>query len=131
MYEKLRNVMESNEQYRANVKVDIYSDNKDVYIDSEGDASITYNLDIEYRDYGIKSILPILSGDTVVSYVETDESSDELKEVDKERHVDLYNVKIDWVEGEGFYPVQLTLYLTETGEVDYKRSYLEFTYYKP
>jgi hypothetical protein len=131
MYEQLREAMDSKDHYKADVKVDIYTDNKNVYIDSEGDASITYNLDIEFREYGIKSIMPILAGDAIVYYVETDEMSDDMTQTDKEITVDLYNVRVDWVEGDGFYPVQLTLYLTETGEVDYKRSYLEFSYYKP
>ena len=72
----------TNEKYQADVKVDIYIDSKDTFIENEGDASITYNLDIEYRKYGIHGILPILSGDTTVSYTETTEDAE--KEVDKE-----------------------------------------------
>jgi len=129
MYEELRSMTETNEKYRADVKVDIYTDKKDVFIDGEGDASITYNLDIEYREYGIKGILPILSGDSVVSYVESTEDAEH--ETDKEITVDLFNIKIDWVEGDGFYPVQLTLYVKEDNTVDYTKSYLEFSYIKP
>lgn len=122
LYNRLSEETNSMYQFSSKVKVSIYisNDSTDKYSDIETEEIIIpYNIDVEYRSWGIKSIYPLVTATVKVPYIvkhyetETGDEKEELREIS----LDLSTAELEWVEGGTFSLYELILSLTEDGGV--------------
>lgn len=106
--------------YTAVVAVEVYSPNVEMYEACEPKARIETAIELEFRGYGIKSIN--LAGVGKIKLALQVMDSDDQFEVE----VDCSKLKIETVPGNGVYASDLTLWLTQSRAVDYRRSSLTF-----
>lgn len=114
----MKKVIEQMDGYRAEVQVTIYASN---YVKARnlGDienndrVSVAYDIDIEFRSWGIKDITLSFRKPVTIHIVEQDLDSNVVGERDIE--VDLSTAQIDWVEGDGYAPYELEVTLDAKG----------------
>jgi len=117
---------EQQEGYNTNVKVNFYPTDPTKRIDSVV-VNISFNISIETRSYGIKSIYLYFSDIINVPYVEENIESG-LTE-NKEVQIDLSNLQVEYIEG--IYTVyNIDLFLDINGNVDYSKSVITCGYIK-
>ncbi len=104
--------------FKASVPVEIYYP-MESHLSAEDPSAtrVTFTLDIEERDYGIKGIATIIRAVDPITYTETDRNSDK-PGAEKKISIDPDMVKIEWVPGSGFYPQGLAIHIDERGMVD-------------
>ena len=126
LHDALNQAGKESELMRQEVEVDINLDGGRYATGNK--VTIPFDIQFEYRSWGIKGAYFTASGKITVIYSEYD---DQDSETEKEVELDLSELKHEWVEG-GFYgPEKLMLFLNADGSVDYERSSLDVCYLKP
>jgi len=125
-FTSLRKLHEQSEDYHAKVKTDFFVEPRGSYASSVY-VSVPFNIEIEYRDWGIKNIMLTLSRVVDVDLVLEDEEGTEKNMTIK---VDLGQLPQEWVRGSGYAPIEMSLHMTTEGVIDYKKSYIELMFLK-
>ena len=129
IYNKCRKVSENLETFTGKAKIDIVDRRYDLTeTDPNYSPNVNYRLDIEYRTFGIKSITVIPEGEIEIDYIGIDNAEVEHQKTIK---VDASKLAIEWTEGGSLSPYELHIEIDKEGNIDYKRSYINFTYVKP
>lgn len=117
LYNKLKEEFDTDGDYLCPVKVTIQMENRDIDAIAS-DVNIPYTIDMEVRDWGIKSLSPLLVQQISVPYQETlmkENGEDEV--TDKTLSVDLSESEIEYVSGSIFAPSELIISVAEGGAV--------------
>lgn len=111
--------------YNNNIEIDLYIKTEKEYRLLSKAVSLQFDFDIEYRSWGIKDMgFRILSGSVDIDV--------EMDGEEKIVRVPLDNVKIDWLEGAAFIPVELSVSAEERdGEIVVSDVILEVYYLVP
>lgn len=86
---------------------------------------VAYDVDIEYRSWGIKNMTPMLQRELVIYYFENDRSDNEVEKSITVLPNDLKREFVRSVAGFGC-PETIELYIKEDGTVDYEMSTITF-----
>ena len=114
--------------YRARVEVNLYADSPNAYAEPmKSVIDIEYDLEFERKTWGLQGA-PDVRFDQFVSVDFEWYPSRGVKQA-KTVEVDLSSVKIEWVPGDGFYPLVLRVYLDADGNL--KHSEVIFVYWQP
>jgi hypothetical protein len=105
--------------FSENVSVEVYDRNNQYEVMTQK-VRVTYLIDVEFRNFGIKSI-DIFPQGTVQIMISPINSREE-----KTINVDLAQLKVDKVHGSGVFAESLELWLLPDGNVDYKNSVINF-----
>jgi len=110
-----RTISESDDDFTAEIDVDLSIINHDDDVDFPNKLPVTYEIDIDYRSWGIKSMHVYFKEPLVIEYKkEFDSKYSELK-------LDLNkDVEIEYVAGGSFTPVSIEIYLDIEGVPVYK-----------
>lgn len=131
LYDNLKKVHEQEDKlFYSNVRVDIYhagAQNKMIDV-ADGSVRVEYQIEIEYRDFGIKDINVYPEGEVTIEAEIVDEKNNKTPMTIK---VDMSKVRVEWQEGSGIQPLSMDIAVNENGEVDYEKSYIAFTYHNP
>jgi hypothetical protein len=117
--------------FRTEVKVEINPFAKNKYVEAVK-VGVSYDVELEYRSWGIKGFCPILQSEVTVDYLERDSNDDDI-EVEKSIVVKPNDLKREWIkstDGIGM-PESMDLILKEDGSVDYENSSITFWYCEP
>lgn len=108
------------------VTVSMYLADKSKYVD-DFKIMLPYDIDIEYRSWGIKGIHPSLPVEFTINYFERDFNDDNV-EIEKEIKIALNDLKREFVQSvDGFgMPDTIELWIKEDGSVDYEMSSITF-----
>lgn len=122
---KLANV----EQYISAVNADVhFLANQNKIFNTSGKVSVSFQIEIEARSWGIKGIYVYPTGVAQISgIVESREGDRNLPEEDKTIAVDLTKIKSDYQRrGNGVVTLgDMTVYIDDNYQVDYGRSSIE------
>ena len=136
IYAESRKLQEASD-YRmtTKVQVNVYPLNSDRDVDiNESDVEITWDMEPEYRSWGMKGIDVTLRDTVTVLYTENIYTDDDEESVDKEIEIDLSSIdhkNINWTPGSHVLPTALTVYLNEDGSVNYEKTSIDFDYWTP
>jgi hypothetical protein len=131
LYDKLKKVHEQEDKlFYSDVKVDAsFVGKSDKLLDVvDRTVRVEYQIEIEYRDFGVKDINVYPEGEVEIAVEVSDEQDNKTSMNIK---VDMSKVRVEWQAGSGIQPLSLDIYVNENGEVDYERSYIAFTYHNP
>jgi len=143
IFENLQRINEQEDYYRNNVEVTVDFKSPasgvsglddDYYVEAPDNIEIEFDIDVEYRSWGIKDIIVVPRGVIEFEVVLRSNLPDE---EDKEEiipvKVDFSNIetKINWIEGGGIAPAEILIILggekgNEVVEVE-----MDFYYWKP
>ena len=119
----MRRLMEQDlDYYSTNIKVDLYVDNYDDDVEYDESVLLQYKIELEYRSWGIKSMIFIFDKPIKISYTLEDGTS-------KEIEVDLSDAEIEYYEGGATVPSDLDIRIDKEGNVLSKT--LNVYYLKP
>jgi len=124
---KARELHERLTEYHTDVDVEIYPKKKTLSAEADK-VSVPFNIDLEFRSWGLKDISVMLYDEITVPYLLVDMEAD--REEERELVVDLSKLNIDYYEGGGYYPEVLVIHLNEDGTVNYADSYMHVSYLK-
>ena len=125
-FTKLRKLHEQSDEYRAKVQVHFTIEEKGYVADSVY-VEVPFNIDMEFRSWGLKDISVDLTSEVEVELNLQDEAGNEKPLTIK---VDLTQLPREWVRGGGYAPLEMSLHLTTDGKIDYKNSYIEIMFLK-
>lgn len=128
IYSESRRLHEREELMYKDVAVDISLSDRAWLVDAPGKVSVPFDLDFEYRSWGLKGIEIILQGNIIVSYTAVNQDTDESQ--DKEVEVELLDLPIEWAGSNYYGPDSLYLAIKPDGAVDYTRSHITVCYIK-
>lgn len=131
LYDNLKKVHEQEEQnYYSNVRVEVsFSGKSNKIIDLvDGNVRVEYQIDVEYRDFGIKDVNVYPQGEILIDAEVLDDRNNRTSLQIK---IDMSKVRVEWIAGSGVQPLDMNILINENGEVDYERSYIQFTYHVP
>lgn len=124
--------MQKNEMdFVTEVSVEIDPFDKGLYAD-EVKIMLPYDVDLEYRSWGIKGFCPILPYEITINYFERSWDDDSV-EVERSITVQPNELKREWVkstDGIGC-PESIFIALKNDGSVDYEMSAITFWYCEP
>lgn len=120
IYAKIRKLHEGEEnEFTATVPVEFYITPSENTFFEDAECNVSFSLDVEYRNWGIKEIniqlVPIM--------VSVDAKDNE--DVDYHFEVDVSKIKKEWEKGSGYTCGMMTLYLIKNEssyDIDYDKS---------
>lgn len=102
------------DNFRMKVEVDLFMPgDKDT---TPEDTMVTFQLPVEYREWGIKSILALVIGSITVNYIWRDPETDE--EEERSVTIEAGDVEIEWQSADFYGPISLSINLSEDGAVE-------------
>lgn len=107
-------------EFKANVLVHINAPLKSI---EDVNVIVPFNVELEFREWGIKSIIVSLSEKMEIEYIDNDE--------EKSVAVDLSKLMVDEVAGHHITIDDITLWLDKDGMVDYKLSDVDVSLIAP
>ena len=127
IYEEAKRVHEQEDaKMYKDVSVDISLPDKTWLADYVSKVNVPFDLDLEYRSWGLKGIDIILRDTITVSYTAVNQDTDESQ--DREVEVDLLDLPIEWTASNYYGPDSMYLSLKPDGTVDYAKSHIMVCY---
>jgi len=93
--------------FAMNVPVELILTGAGDYDVNTKEVNLSYDIEIEWRSYGIHGINLTVRTDKVVLNITLYDGDKVVEEKDIE--IDLSNLTLSWVKGDGFYPVNLVI----------------------
>jgi len=129
IYDNIRKMYEQeDDKFNKTVEVDLSLADKAWFAETVDRPNIPFYLDLEYRDWGLKSINVFFRDKVMIGYTVVNQDTDEAQ--DKEVEVDLSNLKTEWAPSGYYGPESMYLVLGSDGAVDYEKSYITVCYIK-
>lgn len=119
LYNKLKEASDGVEGYVAKAKLNIYTSNHTLDVEHDQTINIPFNIDAEYRSWGIASIDLIIVSQISVPYstVAIGQNGEEGERNNLAMKIDLSTAEREWVPG-GYYGVsEVDISLTPEGNV--------------
>ena len=119
-----RTLQEQEGAYQSpEVPVNVYAANKDLY---EADKVIVpFDLEFEYRTWGVKDVSVFCKGVVDVPYMKTDEAGGTTEGVFT---LDLEQLDTEWASGGRYTADSIDIWLDAEGEIDYDKSSITFQF---
>ena len=134
----MKRLIEQTADYRSEVKVKLwdteYSDarpDENKYMEGDDKAVIEYNIDLEFRSYGIHGITFNFRSLRINIWEVDWERDDMSPQNEREIEVDLSEATIEWVAGDGFYPVEIEVRVDKDGKPIPEKTEITCAYLKP
>lgn len=115
LFQRLKEQSDGMEQYQANAKLVIQTQDHNVDVEAEQTVAIPFHIDMDASGYGIKNINILATSTINVAWEEVGVENEQ--RVPRNAKIDLSTAEVEWVAG-GFYGIsELILSVTTGGGV--------------
>lgn len=121
-----RPICESDDEYVSSVKAGITIAGGTILAEDVSNAVVKYSIEINYRQYGIGGVHFSPIGVVSLDYTRVDaDGNEDRKSVD----VDVSAAEIEWVAGDGVYPIEIEVVMDKAEKVTSVK--MVVSYWKP